>query len=118
MASKPRKVRKGFYNMKAHKRAKKIAAHLSEKLAKEHNKRALSIRKGDIVKVMRGNFKGKEGKVSGIDRAKLKIFVDKVMRKKSDGTEMKVAIDPSKVVLIELEKSDKKRTKPRKGEKK
>lgn len=104
--------------MSAHKRAKKIAAHLSEKLSKEIGKKSLPIRKGDVVKVMRGEFKGKEGKVSQVERAKLKIFIEKVIRKKSDGSEMQVKIDPSNVVIVEIEKSDKKRLKQRKSEKK
>lgn len=118
MAKKPRKQRKKFFEMKAHKRAKKIAAHLSKKLAKETGKKSLPVRKGDTVKIARGEFKGKEGKVLRADRAKLKIFVEKVVRKKSDGSEMQVPVDASKVIVVEIDKSDKKRIKAWKGGKK
>lgn len=109
ISSKPRKGRKAFIKMPAHKRVKRISGHSSEKVRKETGKRAVSLRKGDIVKVVRGTFKGKKGKITSINHAKLKIMIDGVKRKKSDGTEMQVLVDPSKIIVEELDKSDAKR---------
>ncbi len=38
----------------------------------------LKIKVGDTVKVISGNFKGKEGKVSSINRAKMRVTVEGV----------------------------------------
>jgi large subunit ribosomal protein L24 len=115
MSSKPRKSRKAFMQMPTHKRVKKIAGHASEKIKKEIGKRSLSLRKGDIVKVVRGMFKGKSGKIIHIDHAKLKIKIEGVKRKKSDGTELNMPIDPSNIIIEELDRSDAKRLGQKKG---
>ncbi|MFA5764323.1 MAG: 50S ribosomal protein L24 [archaeon] len=109
--SKPNKSRKRAFTAPKHIKSKSIAGHLSETLRKELNKRSIPLRKGDTVKIIRGNFKDKEGKILRVDRESKKIFVEKIIRKKSDGTEFEVAIDPSKVIVRDIDKSDKKRIK-------
>jgi large subunit ribosomal protein L24 len=111
VSSKPKKTRKRAYTAPKHVKSKTIVGHLSKTLKTELAKRSISLRKGDTVKVMRGSFKGKEGKITKVNREKKKIFIEKVIRKKSDGTEFEVAIDPSKVVVRDIDKSDKKRLK-------
>jgi large subunit ribosomal protein L24 len=110
-SSKPRKGRKAFVKMASHKRVKAIAGHLNEKLRKEVGSRSVSLRKGDRVKILRGSYKGKVGKINDIDHAKLKIHIDGIKRKRSDGTEVNVPISPSNVIIDELDKSDAKRFK-------
>ncbi len=117
-SSKPRKTRKQAITAPIHKKAKTIAGHLSERLRKELNTRSIPLRKNDVVKIVRGTFKGKEGKIIRINRVNGKIFIEKIIRKKSDGTEFDVAIDPSKIIVRELETSDKKRLKKYKSVKK
>jgi len=109
MSKKPSKMRKALYEMPMHKKAKEVAAHLNEKLQKEFGKRSITIRKGDIVKILRGSFKGKEGKITSVDRKEGKIFVEKVITKKSNGEERQVPIDASKVLVIDIERTDRKR---------
>ena len=109
VTKKPGKSRKYAYTAPKHKKAKALAAHLSEKLSKEVKKRSLPVRKKDIVKIVRGEFKGKDGKVIKVDHKNHKIFVDKIVRKKSNGTEYEVAIDPSNVIIMDLDNTDKKR---------
>jgi len=110
-SSKPRTSRRSFLQMDMHIRSKTITAHLNKKLQAELETRSISVRKGDIVEVVRGSFKGKEGKITKVERGLGKIFVEKVIRKKSDGTEYEVAIDPSNVIVVGIEKGDKKRFK-------
>ncbi len=117
-SSKPRKTRKNAFTAPIQKKAKTLAGHLSERLRKELKTRSIPLRKNDVVKIVRGSFKGSEGKIIKLDRKNGKIFVEKVIRKKSDGTEFDVAIDPSKVIVRELETSDKKRLKKIKSVKK
>ena len=113
-SSKPRESRKALLKMKMHTKSKAIAGHLNKKLRTEMGKRSISLRKGDVVEIVRGSFKGKEGKITKIERGTGKIFVEKIIRKKSDGTEYEVAIDPSNIIVVGIEKGDKKRFKQKK----
>jgi large subunit ribosomal protein L24 len=114
----PQKSRKQAYTAPMHTKSKSIAAHLSERLRKELGTRSVSLRKGDTVKVMTGFFKNKEGKITKVDRNTKKVYIEKIIKKKSDGTEFEVAIDPSNLMIRDLEKSDKKRLKNFKSVKK
>ena len=116
MSKKPGKERKAMYGMPMHRAAKQVAAHLNEKLGKEFGSRALTVRKGDTVKVMRGEFFGKEGKITSVNRKSRKIFVEKIVRKVSKGEEKQVPIDASKVLLVDIDRSDRKRI-PQKNKK-
>jgi len=65
------------------------------------------LRKGDTVRVMRGDRKGVEGKVSKVDLKKYRVSVEGVTREKVDGTAIPVLIHPSKVMIINLNLDDK-----------
>ena len=58
---------------------------------------------------MRGSFKGKEGKIKTVNRSTKKLFIEKIVAKKSNGEERQVPIDASKVMLIDIERNDRKR---------
>jgi len=118
MSKKPSKTRKAFYTKAKHEAVKSVAAHLDEKLRKELGMRGLSVRKGDTVKVMRGTFKGKEGKVSSVNVARGKIFIEKVTAKKSNGSERQISFDASKVMIVDADRTDRKRFKKKESEKK
>src|SRR3989338_2993685 len=76
----PRKQRKYRYNAPMHVRQRLVSAHLEKALRKEYNKRTLTVRKGDEVKIMRGQFRGTRGKISKVDMKRLN-FDDKKRRK-------------------------------------
>ncbi len=107
----PRKQRKYRYNAPNHIRRKMISAHLSPSLRKEYKRRSIPVRKGDEVVVMKGSFKGVQGKITRIDTKKLKIYIENVKRKKTSGQDVEVPIDPSNVKIINLNLEDKKRLK-------
>src|SRR3989344_453306 len=107
----PRKQRKYRYNATLHLRRKMLSAHLDKILRKEYRRRSITVRTGDEVVIMRGEYKRKSGKISGIDLKKLKIYVDSVKRKKATGEEMEVAIDPSNVRITKLNIDDNRRRK-------
>ena len=109
MSKKPGKERKHQYTMPMHTASKMVSAHLDEKFAKEFAKRSAVVRKGDTVKIMRGSFAGREGKISSVDRKARKVYVEKIVKKKSNGQEWQVPIDASKVLIIDLDRSDRKR---------
>ena len=101
----PRKQRKFRYNAPLHLRKKMVAVHVSKELrAKLSTKRrSVSAHKGDRVKVMVGEFKGKSGKIMEVDLNTLKIYVEGVTRRNAKGIEQLVAIDPSNLLLLEGE---------------
>jgi len=110
-SSQPRKKRKFLYTAPLHKRRKMLSAHLSKELRAKYKTRSFPLRKGDEVEVMRGKFKKKKGKISSVDYKKYRIYVEGVTRKRTAGTEVQVAIHPSKVRIFNLDLSDKKRLK-------
>jgi large subunit ribosomal protein L24 len=111
MSKKPSKSRKAFYTMPKHKAVKAIASHLDEKLAKELGKRSISVRKGDTVKIVRGENKGKEGKIVSVNTADGRIFIEKIVVRRSNGKEKPLPLQPSNVIVIDLERTDRKRFK-------
>jgi large subunit ribosomal protein L24 len=110
-SKKPRKQRKFLYKAPLHLRRKMISAHLSKELREQYKRRSLPLRKGDEVKVMRGEFKGTVGKVVKIDTKKYKVYVDTVKKKRSVGTEYLVPISPSNLMIVKLNLDDKYRLK-------
>ncbi|MEK6941665.1 MAG: 50S ribosomal protein L24 [archaeon] len=105
----PSKQKKRFFGAKMHELQKHMHSTLSKELRKSLKTRALGVRKEDKVKVMRGKFKGKNGKVTGVNREKRQVFVEGVMRKKADGKEIFVPIHPSNLMIMGLAAGDKKR---------
>jgi large subunit ribosomal protein L24 len=107
----PRKQRKAFFNAPLHIRQKMMAAPLSPELREKYGIRSLPVRKGDKVRIMRGDFKGHEGRVVKVDLKRMRIYVDGVTIKRSDGTPVFRPIHPSNVMIIELDLSDEYRKK-------
>ena len=58
--------------------------------------------KGDKVKVTRGSYKGKEGKVTEVYRKKWVIHIEGITREKVNGSSAKVGVDASKVEITDL----------------
>ena len=62
-----------------------MSCHLSKDLKTKYEVRAIPVRKGDVVKIMRGSFKTREGKVQTVYRKKWCIHVEKVTKEKTNG---------------------------------
>jgi len=104
---KPTKQRKMLFQAPDHIRHKHFAAPLSPELRASRGVRALPVRSGDAVRIMRGDHKGFEGKVTRIDRKKYRIYVEGLTREKVDGTTILVPVHPSKVMITNLNLEDK-----------
>jgi large subunit ribosomal protein L24 len=107
----PRKQRKYRHNAPLHIKSKFMRSNLSKELRKKYGIRNISLRKGDKVKVMRGQFRKKTGLVSRIDLKKERVFVESVYSIKRDGTKPLYPLNASNLMIIELEIGDKKRKK-------
>jgi large subunit ribosomal protein L24 len=110
-SKKARKQRKFLHHAPLHLRRKMISAHLSKELREKYKTRSIPLRRGDEVEIMRGEFKGKRGKIVKVDLKKYRIYVEGIMRKRSVGTQALVPIHPSKVRVINLNLEDKRRVK-------
>jgi len=102
----PSKQRKLLYNAPQHIRGKIMSAHLSEDLRESYGIRSLPVRSGDIVRILRGDYKDYEGRVTRVDREKYRIYVDGVAREKADGTTTPIPIHHSKVEIVRLNLED------------
>ena len=70
-----------------------------------------SIKRGDEVKILKGKFKGKKGKVVQVYRRRSIIHVDKITREKQNGQSVFWPIRPSYCVIEKLlENKDRKKT--------
>ncbi len=105
--TKPTKQRKMLYQAPAHVRHRLLAAHLSPGLRATHIAKSFPVRNGDTIRVMRGDHKGFEGKISRIDLKKYRIYVEGLTREKVDGTTVFVPVHPSKLMITKLNLDDK-----------
>jgi large subunit ribosomal protein L24 len=105
-SSQPRKQRLARLTAPHHTARKQMASHLSEELLLKYNRRNLTVILGDEVRVMRGDHRGKTGKVVEINATDRKVNVEGVTNKKADGTEVPLPVDPSNLVLIRLNLED------------
>ena len=110
-SAKPRKQRKFLYTAPLHLKRKILASHLSKELREKYKRRALPLRKGDEVQVMRGKFKGKTGKIARVNYKKYRAYIEGITRKRTVGTEAQVSLHPSKLKIVNLNLADKKRQK-------
>jgi large subunit ribosomal protein L26e len=62
-----------------------MSSHLTKDLKTKYDVRSVPVRKGDTVKVLRGTFKGREGKVITVYRKKWAIHIEKLTREKTNG---------------------------------
>jgi large subunit ribosomal protein L24 len=105
--TKPSKQRRLLYQSPAHRIKKLLAAPLSKDLRKSQGRRSYPVRKGDTVKIVRGDFAGVEGKINKVDTRKQRIFVEGVQREKGAGTTTNVSVHTSKVIITKLDLGDK-----------
>jgi large subunit ribosomal protein L24 len=104
-----RKQRKWLVKAPLHQRGKMIAAALSKELKGKLKKNSSTLRKGDKVKIMRGDMGGHTGEVTRVDYKHYKIYIQGVTAKKSDGTNVERPIAPSNVMITVLNEEDKQR---------
>ena len=102
VSKQPRKQRTWLYSMPIHSKYKLLAARLNKDLKEKYKLKSLSVRKGDRVKVLRGDFKKLEGDVLDVDTKNQSITVQGATITKSDGSQVTRPIRPSNVMLLKL----------------
>ena len=121
-SSKPGKQRKAQYNASMHTKRKRVSARLQLDKPDERfaGVRSVTVRAGDTVRVIRGDFShggkrhgGKRkaepltGPVIGIDANKVRILIEGAKQSKSDNREEAVPVHASNVVVVKLDETDK-----------
>jgi large subunit ribosomal protein L24 len=86
-----------------------MSVTLSEELKERYGKRSIPVRKGDTVKVMRGDFKDHEGKIEKVDLKNYRLLIEGVTVQKQDGNQVFHSIHPSNLMIVELDLNDDKR---------
>lgn len=108
-SSKPRKQRKRQIEAPLHQRKKMLRGHLAPKYLEAGKKRSLTIRKGDQVRIMRGEHKGEEGKVEKVNLRNLTITIEGVTQAKADESQSARMIHASNIMIIKPDMSDRRR---------
>ncbi len=94
-----------------------MSANLSKELRKKYRKRSFPLRKGDMVKIMRGKFRKKTGKIITVNGKKMNVEIEGMQIKKQDGSKVNVKFNPQLLQITELNLEDRKRNESLIGQK-
>jgi large subunit ribosomal protein L24 len=100
-----------------HLAGKQLGASLSNELQQKYHKGSARVIEGDAVKVLRGEFKGIEGKVTHVSTEKRGIAIEGIKREKLKGGNVDIYIHPSNVMITALNLEDKWRQNKLEGQK-
>lgn len=90
-----------------HTRSKQLGSTLSKDLRKKYERRSARVVEGDTVRVMRGEFKGIDGKVTHVSTEKNSIAVEGIKREKLKGGNVDIYIHTSNVMITGMNLDDK-----------
>jgi large subunit ribosomal protein L24 len=100
-----------------HQRDRMVGATLADNLRQQYRRRSVRVVKGDSVRVMRGEYKGVEGKVEKVNTENGTLQIEGVQREKIKGGQVKVFIHASNVMVTSLKTDDKYRSAMLSGQK-
>ena len=105
---KPTKMRNTLiYRATFHTKSKQLGSALSKDLHKKYGKRSVRVIEGDSVTILRGEFKGVDGKVSKISTQKSSVAIEGIKKEKTKGDKFDVYIHTSNLVVTSLNTEDK-----------
>ena len=105
---KPTKMRNNqIYRATFHTKSKQLGSALSKDLHKKYGKRSARVVEGDSITILRGEFKGVDGKVAKISTDKSSVAIDGVKKEKTKGDKFDVYIHTSNLVITSLNSEDK-----------
>ena len=103
-------INQKFIHLSKHQLDKMLGAALAEELREQYKKRTVRIVKGDSVMVVRGEYKGRGGKVEEVDTERGTLHIEGMQREKIRGGQVKVPIHSSNVKITALNLQDKRRS--------
>jgi large subunit ribosomal protein L24 len=90
-----------------HQRDKMIGSTLADNLRQQYGRRSVRVIKGDSIRVMRGEYRGVEGKVEKVNTENGTLQIEGVQHEKIRGGQVKVPIHASNVMVTSLKMDDK-----------
>jgi large subunit ribosomal protein L24 len=109
--------RRMLYVAPIHLISKQLAAPLSSELQEKYHQSSARVVEGDSVKVLRGEFKGIEGKVTYVSTKNRGVAIEGIKREKLKGGNVDIYIHPSNVMITALNMQDKWRQNRLEGQK-
>jgi len=106
---KPSKNRKRIYSAKLHESRKQLVSPIDKAVAKTVGKTKITVRKGDTVKIMRGQNRSKTGTVIKVDYDKAKVYLKEFKVTNSRGQEKPIPFIASNLMITNVLLDDKKR---------
>ena len=105
---KPTKMRnKMIYRATFHTRRKQLGSALSKDLHKKYGKRSIRVNEGDSVKIVRGEFKGVDGKIGKVSPQKNSVTIEGIKKEKTKGEKFDVYIHTSNLLVTSLNAENK-----------
>lgn len=108
-SSQPRTQRKRAANAPLHMKRILTSSHLAPEVrdkSKGRLPRALPVRKGDTVRIMRGGFRGREGKVVSVNRVKGTVVIEGITIEKTDEKKVPRPLHASNLLIIRMDDTD------------
>jgi large subunit ribosomal protein L24 len=108
-STKARTQRKRAANAPLHVKRILASSHLAPEIhekAKGRMPRAVPVRKGDTVRIMRGGFRGREGKVVSVDRTDGTVVVEGITIEKVDEKKVPRPLHASNLMIIRMDDTD------------
>jgi large subunit ribosomal protein L24 len=96
-----------LYNAPLHVKRKGISSHLAENLLLKYDRRSLPVVKGDMVKIMRGSFRGHEEKIAKVNVQDRTVEIEGVTMSTAKGTKIAKPIHASTLLITKLNLTDK-----------
>ncbi len=88
-------------------RSKQLGSALSKDLHKKYGKRSVRVNEGDSIKIVRGEFKGVDGKISKISTQKSSVSIEGIKKERTTGEKFDVYIHTSNLVVTSLNSENK-----------
>jgi large subunit ribosomal protein L24 len=105
---KPTKIRNlQLYRASHNVLSKQLGSHLSKDLRQKYGTRSIRVTVGDTVRVLRGEYKGVDGKVKEVNTLKNAVTIEGIKKEKLKGGQFDVFIHSSNLLITELNTGDK-----------
>jgi large subunit ribosomal protein L24 len=83
-------------------RSKQLGSPLSKELHKKYGKRSVRVNEGDSIKIVRGEFKGVDGKIAKVSPQKNSVTIEGIKKEKTKGDKFDVYIHTSNLLVTSL----------------
>ena len=100
--SQAHKVRKAFFNAKKDEKHIAMSAPLSKELQQTHGIKRLPIRRDDEVKIVRGKYPDRTGRVTAVCLRTMRIHIDQLNVENRPNGPVAIPVHPSNVVITKL----------------